>query len=349
MRIETIDPATDPAWEEFLQRQPNATPFHTAAWANVLRDAYGFEPQYLVARNGNGNGNDIVGGIAMARVNGKRLVGLPFSDTCPPLLPRDETGEALLDAAKRAVDSDGIEALELRGPSALDLEARGVRVGASFLRHTIPLDADLATIEARFRGSARRAIAQARRLGLTVRVSRSLDDMRRFYQLNLLTRRKHGLVPQPWRFFESIQRRTMQDGESFLLLCEHEGQTIAADLLLAYKNMFVSKFNASDARFLQLRPNHLIFQHTIELGLDQGYTSIDLGRTERDHEGLRRFKLGFGSVEEPLDYYYYPPAAEGSWSSGATPPGLRLMAVFARHAPAWALKLAGSVLYKYAA
>ena len=345
MRIETIDPIAEPAWEEFVRGTEHATAFHSAAWAKVLHDTYDFEPRYLVARNGGG----ITAGMPLFWVNGKRLVGLPFSDLCPPLLPESSDGEALIAAAKAAVENGGAKALELRGAPELDLESRGLHKTASFLQHTLPIDAPLAELEARMRSSVRRAIAQARSAGLTVRRSTSGEDMQRFYALNIKTRRKHGLVPQPWRFFQSIQRHAMEEGEGFLLLCDLEGVTIAADLLLAHGGKLVSKFNASDASFLSLRPNHLIFQATIELALAEGYTSIHLGRTDLDHAGLRRFKLSFGSEEQPLDYYGYPAESAGSWSTASAPPGHRLMAWFVRYAPSWALRLAGSVLYKHAA
>ena len=274
MRIETIDPMCERSWDEFLLRAPQATAFHSSTWAKVLKDTYGFQPRYLVAREG----GHITAGIPLFQVNGGRLVGLPFSDLCPPLLPDDAGGAALLGAAKRAVETDGITGLELRGQSELDPECHGFRKGDTFFHHIVPLDADGEEMEARLHASTRRDVRKARRRGLTVRVATTLEDMERFYRLHTMTRKKHGLVPQPWRFFENIHRHAISEGSGYLLLCEHEGDAIAGRFLLAFKDTLVGKSSASDPRFLNLRPNHLLLRSAIELGVSIGYRSADLDR-----------------------------------------------------------------------
>ena len=36
---------------------------------------------------------------------------------------------------------------------------------------------------------------------------------------------------------------------------------------------------------------------------------LDLGRTARENFGLMEFKRGWGAIEEPLTYYYFPRCA----------------------------------------
>lgn len=342
MQIDTIDPTREPSWERFLMRHPQATIFHAPAWARVIGETYRFRPRYLVAREG----TEIVAGIPLFQVNGSRLIGLPFSDLCPPLLDANATGRALLEAAKRAASSDGVHALELRGGA--DLEAHGFARAAAYLHHEIPLDAPLETLLDHFRANARQHIRQAERAGLTVRVTRAPEDMERFYALNVATRKKHGLIPQPRLFFQNIQRHLIDEGAGFLMLCEHDDRTIAGDLQLVFKDTLVGKYNASDTRYLRLRPNHLLLQRTVELGVALGYRSIDLGRCELENEGLRRFKLGWGATETMLSYYCYPPAGAAS-AAERTRGARRLLGLFVRFAPNWALRQAGALLYRYAA
>ncbi len=345
MQFDTVDPTREPVWEAFIHEMPETTPFHTGAWAKVLRDTYDFQPRYMVARNTNGK---IVGGIPLFAVNGSRLVGAPFSDYCPPLLQDSEDGRALVEELKRTT-SNGDSALELRGTSALDLESQGFTKTDAFLQHVIDLDGDMEELEARCRKSVLRTIRKAKRNGLTVRAGHTLSNMERFYDLNMHTRRKHGLIPQPWRFFENIHRHVISSGGGVLLLCEYEGRAIAADIVLGYGTRLVGKFNASDSRYQTLGPNNLLQMATIELGVADGYREINLGRSEPEQEGLRSYKLSWGSREEPLPYYYYPADQTGSWSTGQTPPGQQLMALFVRFAPSWALRMAGAAIYRRAA
>lgn len=341
MKTEILNPIDNAEWEEFLLRDPGATVFHTGAWASVLHDTYGFEPQYLAASNG---ASDIEAGIALFSVTGQRLVGLPFSDLCPPLLPDSDAGAALLDEAKALVDEESATVLELRGASELELTA--LEKGDEFLQHVVPLDAPVDKLKSRLHNSAQRALRKAEREGITVRESTTLEDMRRFYGLMVKTRRKHGLIPQPWKFFANIQKHMMEHGMGYLLLAEYKGETIAGDLLLAYKEGLTYKFNASDPKYLQLRPNNSVLWRAIETGAERGHKWLDLGRCELDNEGLRRFKLLWGAEERTIGYYFYPSVKAGASHQKASPLTRRVLALLVKYAPDWALQQAGAAVYR---
>ena len=207
-----------------------------------------------------------------------------------------------------------------------------------------PGNTDANGMEASLHTSARRAIRKAEREGLTIRVATDEAAMREFYRLTVLTRRKHGLLPQPWRFFRNIHKHHMAAGAGYLLLAEHNGVVIAGDLLLHFRDELTYKFNASDPQYLHLRPNNLLLWHAMKTGADLGCRSLDLGRCEEDNEGLRRFKLLWGSREEDLSYYYYPAnnSNGGLLSNHIARTGL---ALFVKYAPTAALQRAGTMLY----
>jgi len=170
--------------------------------------------------------------------------------------------------------------------------------------------------------------------------------LRRFYDLNLMTRRKHGLIPQPWRFFDNIYRHMLAGGAGYLLLADFQGQTIASDLLLSFKDQLTYKFNASDPAFLHLRPNNLLMWSAIKLGSEKGHRSLDLGRCEDDNEGLRRFKLLWGAEERPLDYFYFPSADAGPTPTRRDDIRRRFLALLVRYAPDRVLEAAGAIFYR---
>jgi CelD/BcsL family acetyltransferase involved in cellulose biosynthesis len=340
--ISLLDPRASADWDAFLQARPDATVFHTSAWCRVLTDTYGYQPAYFVARDPAGV---ITGGVPLMVVDSwltsRRLVGLPFSDVCHPLLPA-AGAEELLIAAREHARQLRATSVELRGLSHERMPDAGFTNGTVFFQHIIELDSDM---ESRVQSSARRAIRKAQNEGVTVRPSAEADDMRRFYDLMVLTRRKHGLLPQPWRFFDKIQRHFMDTGMGHLLLAEHRGKVIAGDLLLRFGDQLVYKFNASDSRYLAVRPNNLLLWQAMHLGRDQGCRTLDLGRCEEDNEGLRRFKLLWGSREERLPYYRYP-GDGGSSSILSSRTARAALQLFVRFSPGPVLRAAGSVLYR---
>src|SRR4249919_347350 len=90
------DPIGDPRWADLLARHPAVSVFHTPAWLEALRRTYGYIP-FVVTTS---SGARIENGLVVCRVSGwtsRRLVSLPFSDHCEPLVSEPSELRALVD------------------------------------------------------------------------------------------------------------------------------------------------------------------------------------------------------------------------------------------------------------
>src|SRR5262245_20854490 len=94
-----IDPLTDPRWPTLVGHHQGGSVFHTRGWLEALKRTYGFEPTALTAESPDGQ---FASGMVFCRVNswltGRRLVSLPFSDHCDPLVTDAGEQEQLIDA-----------------------------------------------------------------------------------------------------------------------------------------------------------------------------------------------------------------------------------------------------------
>ena len=233
----------------------------------------------------------------------------------------------------------------MRGPGAVPLDSAGFSGGQAFYQHIVPIAASAEETAKGFHSSARRAIRKAEKEGLSVREASSLDDMREFYRLTVLTRKKHGLLPQPWRFFANVHKHMIETGAGHLLLADFEGRPVAGDLLLRFRDQMVYKFNASDPQFLHLRPNNVLLWQAIQLSASLGCRSLDLGRCDTDNEGLRRFKRLWGCDEKTLRYYSHTPSGATNGSLVSSGLGQSLLTFFVKVAPGYALRGMGSAIY----
>lgn len=119
---------------------------------------------------------------------------------------------------------------------------------------------------------------------------------------------------------------------------------MAAAVFLAFGDTLLYKYGASDARWLQMRPNNLLFMEAIRWGCEHGMRTLDLGRTHWGQESLRAFKLGWGAQERELRYRYVgggAPVARGAR-------GQRMLAAVIRRTPPLAGRVIGEVLYRHA-
>jgi lipid II:glycine glycyltransferase (peptidoglycan interpeptide bridge formation enzyme) len=157
----------------------------------------------------------------------------------------------------------------------------------------------------RFRDSTKRNIRKAGKEGVSVKISASSDSLEEFYRLNCMTRKDHGLPPQPFHFFRHIQEHLLAQGMGIMALGSYQGHTIAGCLYLHVGNKAYYKYGASNKKFQHLRANNLVMWEAIRWYSRNGYRTFCFGRTEPENEGLRQFKMGWGTKENPLYYYRY--------------------------------------------
>jgi lipid II:glycine glycyltransferase (peptidoglycan interpeptide bridge formation enzyme) len=151
----------------------------------------------------------------------------------------------------------------------------------------------------------RRGIRKANNSGLQVEFATSREAIGEFYELHCQTRRRHGVPPQPFRFFENIARHVLGRDLGFVAIARLAGRPVAAAVYFYLQREAIYKFGASDYNQQHWRPNNLLMWEAIKRCVKQGCTRIHLGRTSLGQEGLRRFKLSLGAREEQIAYYRY--------------------------------------------
>ena len=339
-----LDPLTDERWAGLVHDAPGATVFHHPAWLRLLRDAYRYE---LSACCVTGEDGTPVAGLPIAevssRLTGRRLVALPFSDLCPPLVaPRaGALGGASLARALDELQHDRGLALEVRGTGGvLGAAAPGER----FHHHLLTLEADVAAVERRFaRPQAARGVRRARREGLTCERRTDPAALRTFYALHVRTRRRLGVPTQPRRFILAFER-LFAEGLGFVLLVRAGDRAVAGAVFLTFRDVLTYKYGASDERFLGARPNNLLFMEAIGWGCEHGMRTLDFGRTHWHQEGLRAFKLSWGAEEHELRYRHVGGVAPRGRSARLE----RLLGDAIRRSPPAAGRVLGEVLYRHA-
>ena len=340
--IGILDPLHDPDWDERIRAHEKASIFMTSSWARVLADSYGYQPRYFgEVRNG------VLAALmpfmeVSSILTGKRGVSLPFTDQCEPITS-SETGiqdvlDSVIDHGKRS----GWNYLELRPGTGLASPAPPSTVCCG---HVLDLTPGPDQLFRGLRDSTRRNIKRAQNAGVTVTVSSTAEGLQEFCRLNCMTRRDHGLPPQPAKFFGNIQRHVLAKGHGMVVLASYRGRTIAGAVYFHFGRNAVYKYGASDRSYQNLRANNLVMWEAIRRYAAEGLRVFDFGRTEPGNEGLLQFKRGWGAVERPVNYYRYDLRRDVFVTSHLAVTGAHT--AYFRHMPMPLLKLAGTLLYRH--
>ena len=178
-------------------------------------------------------------------LTGRRGVALPFTDFCPPLGGSEKEFKALFQNAVEWGRSRGWKTIELRGGREFMKEAPA---SLAYYGHRVDLVADAAQLFEKMDGSARQAVRKAEKDGVTVEVSQNEQAVRDFYDLQCLTRKRHGLPPQPWHFFLNIHRHILSQNQGMVAVAAWRGAKVAAAVYFFIGGRAIYKYGASDFR-----------------------------------------------------------------------------------------------------
>jgi hypothetical protein len=277
-----------------------------------------------------------------SRLTGRRGVSVAFADFCPPLSSDRDGYVSLLQQIIAHGQERGWKYLECRG----GLELIGsIPSSVSFFGHSLDLRQGEDALFKGFESSMRRSIRKAETAGVKVEFSQEREAMQQFYRLHCQTRQKHGVPPQPVAFFESIHRQILEKGQGTIALAKSNGLLAAASVFFQLGSKAIYKYGASDMALQHLRANNVLMWEAIRWHARKGASELHFGRTSVANEGLRRFKLNFGTAEHELRYFRYD-FKQGNFLSGQeAPPDWKNRVCSLLPVPV--LRLAGRLLYRH--
>lgn len=343
LTVYTLDPLRDTRWAEFVDRHESASVFHTVPWLQAIRRTYGYTP---VVYTTSPPAEPLTNGVVLCQIRswitGRRLVSLPFSDHCAPLLDSADAGVAIFSALRKLVDAGKWQYVELRPMQKLEPET-GVTDTPPFYLHVLDLSP---TAEQLFKGlhkdCVQRKVRRAEREQLEYQSGNSKPLIEAFYRLMILTRRKHQLPPQPIEWFHNIAN-SMGD-KLAVKIAFKDGKEVAGILTLQHGTTMVYKYGASDQEFANMGGTPLLFWKAISEAKEAGLTALDLGRSDTDNEGLIDFKNRLGAQSMLLSYQRW---SRKQSAADSKVPGGQLAKQLFSVMPDPLLRMTGRILYRH--
>jgi CelD/BcsL family acetyltransferase involved in cellulose biosynthesis len=323
--------------------------FHSSPWLKALNQTYGYQ---VVGYTTSAPSEELKNAMVFCRVEswltGRRLVSLPFSDHCEPLVDRQEDLQALIAALEEETRREKWRYIEMRPLTPMEI-ATSLHVATThYSFHELDLRSDLGTIFGNLhKDSVQRKIRRAKREKLIYEEGTTESLLNDFYQVVELTRRRHRLPPQPKKWFRNL---VSCFGDALKIrIARKDGRALAAMLTVRYKNSLIYKYGGSDTRFNKFGSMHLLYWTSIQEAKASGLQSFDFGRTDAGQSGLITFKKRWGAKESLLTYSRFAPCGDSnhifdvSRSNGSSEPVKELLG----YLPKRLVSLLGRALYKH--
>lgn len=293
--IHELDSANAARWDAFVMACPEATFFHRAGWAEVLRRAFGHETHFLFAEAEGRIQGVLPLGHIHSRLFGNVLISTPFCVQGGAV--GDEAARvALENAAVDLARSKGVDSLELRHAQPRHPSWPAKRDLYVTFRKTIDPDPEvnLKAIPRKQRAMVRKGIEA----GLGSEIDEGVDRLFAAYSESV---RNLGTPVFSRRYFETLKAVFGPDCE--ILTVTHQGQTVASVMSFYFRDEVLPYYGGGMGLARDLKGNDFMYWDLMRRACERGVRVFDYGRSKIG-TGSYSFKKNWGFTPEPLHYEF---------------------------------------------
>ena len=298
MEISELRKEEEKAWDSYVYNSNSSTFYHQIGWRNAVQKTYKHKPVYLVAKEG----GEIRGILPMflmrSVIFGKKLVSVPFAPYGGVCADDEIAEKMLIEEAIRIAEEYNVDYLELRYLNKNENNLNPT-TNSNYVTFILDLDINTEIVWGTFNNKVRNAIRKAIKSGVKVANDSHIEE---FYGLYTRNMRDLGTPPHSFAFFKNLLHEFPE--HTRVVSVKYDRVSVAAMLLLYFKDTIISGWAASDRRYRNVNPNNLLYWEVIKAGCEAGYKYFDFGRSLRG-SGTFKFKKPWGGKIKQLYYQYH--------------------------------------------
>ena len=313
-------------WDDFVAGHHNATIYHTIAWQDIIRDAFGKDTIRLCARNSAGKIAGILPLVVQKNILlGKNVLSMPYANYGGVLADSEGAAAELTARAARVVSEMDCKSLELRDFVVRSYQGYQERSDKVMMRLALP--DSIEELERSIGAKVRSQIRRPQKEKATVEQG-GAELVDAFYEVFCRNMRDLGTPVYAKQFFLKILEHI--GGECRLIVVRMDDKPVAACFLIGYRDVLEIPWAASRRDMNRFGVNMLLYWEALKHAYEQGYRIFDFGRSTKEG-GTFRFKKQWGAEPHPLTWHRFEPGADYT-ESGGTGMAERAVAIW-KHLP----------------
>jgi FemAB-related protein (PEP-CTERM system-associated) len=298
LSVRSLNDASAPAWDRFVEAMPHGTFFHRAAWAAIIAKAFRHRTFYSFAERDGA----ITAVLPLAQVKtllfGNSLVSSPFCVYGGPLAADAESAAALLNHAAVLLRNCGASTVEFRErhtPEEADGWTERPDLYVTFRKSIVgDHDRNMKAIPRKQRAMIRKGIQH----GLSSVCNRDTKTLHRIYAESV---RNLGTPVFSRRYFDILQE-AFGDAADIVTVLDDD-RPIASVMNFYFREEVLPYYGGGTAQARHRAGNDFMYWEVMRRAADRGYQLFDFGRSKIG-TGAHAFKHNWGFVPAPLHYRY---------------------------------------------
>jgi len=295
--IRAAETADRSRWDGFVTSHPAGTLFHLFGWGEVIAEAFGQTPHYLIAERS----GSVVGVLPLvhkrSRLFGDGLISTPYCSYGGAVAEDDAIARQLEDRAAAIGRELAVGSVEMRNRHPRrDDWLRVDSIYATF-RRPIPATDDLVIRSVSSKGR-RHELKKSLRRELAFVIEPGIDD---FYAMLSESYRNLGTPIFSKRYFALLHAKFERNIEIYVV-SDREGP-LTASMAFYFRDDVHPVYTGGGHRARAAQANDFLYLRMMGRARERGATIFDFGRSKRG-TGSFDNKRHWGFEPEPLAYEY---------------------------------------------
>jgi FemAB-related protein (PEP-CTERM system-associated) len=285
------------AWDEYVQRHPSGSLFHSTAWKRVVERCFGFKARYLFLEEGEKVRGVLPLFLVRNILQGRSLISTPFAVYGGPCADSPMLESALRESARLMAEQERVQYLELR--EQRPIPDQNFTTKELYVTFDVELPATSEELQKQFPRDTRYMIRKAQKNGLQAIVSNQEIDT--FYEIYSRSFHHLGTPVFPKRLFKIILEEFGEQCE--LTTVWREKQALASVLSFRFKDWILPYFGGSLVESRQFAANNFMYWEVMRRAIEMKLRYFDFGRSKLG-SGSYAFKTQWNMRERPLPYQF---------------------------------------------
>lgn len=294
--VRELEDVHAPAWDAFVQAQPEGTFFHLSPWRRVVREVFGHHPHYLAAYLD----AELCGVLPLVHQRsvlfGNALISTPFCVYGGIVAANAAARGALERAAIELAANLRVDYLEMRNRQPAHATWPTKDLYVTFRRElSADHDANMTAIPRKQRAMVRGGIDA----GLRSEIDAGAERLYAAYSESV---RNLGTPVFPKKYFATL-REVFGDACEVLTIVKDD-EIVSSVMSFYFRDEVLPYYGGGTARARELKANDFMYWEVMRRAVDRGVRVFDFGRSKMD-SGSYRFKKHWGFTPTPLHYQYH--------------------------------------------
>lgn len=290
-------------WQEYVYSSKKSTFFHLLEWKEILKDVYGYEPLYYVAKNEN---DEIVGIFPIFQVKslffGNTLKSLPFHFLGGPLYDTKDVLLEFLNEARKITEKYKTSYLEIKCYDDYEgIEGYKIKKNQKYTSFVVPLS-NYEDVYKTFKKNVRKSIKKSRE-NIHVYFAIGYEDLEFFFDLYVRGMRSLGLPAHNFKLFKQLWDIFYEKDMVKISIATFNGTPISSKFMLLFNNRILSMWGGMDIKYHSFNANPALHWNAIKWGCENDYKYFDFGMTSPSEENAMFYKSRWGTFQEDIFFY----------------------------------------------